>query len=520
MVNKSEIENSILQYKIYENTIFFLVRWKDGTESWTRISNISNKNLVLDFVRNCLKRLRFKKNKEKEIEDQKVENILKEQLMKNSQETLKKEEKDFEEIKRSIIDGINKEKEAAKSNNYKEEKQFGEKHKEEERDIVISEKKINNMRKNAYENKGFNQIAIYNNEILLLICKFYFYEKFKNISIDIKNCVLVKFQKLASYLKFLQNNNKLYMCTFIAEENSKDFDFTNYLYKNELFGLVFSQNFAWVIYIPNKNHKLVDVSTGSSNILFRVPLSDKLKLYQNMKFDLGQTFSWVLNTYQAGLLQYEKNLFNNTTEIESGQKYFPIVDNNSYKGLHLKNYLSKYGTISSKIDKSVNVVLQQSYKDFIHAIKPNEKVSVQLKNVKYFCENDYKIQEVLKNGGILTFTNEFLEFGSLDNLIELFDVIDKKENWTIKIPFEAYKIFKKRLIDLNLSKEENQKFKGVYNAFKQGCIEFNFTTANDLRMYLEKKFVKTCRFVVVIGMENEFIDCMNIEDAKKFVISA
>lgn len=94
----------ILEYKSHNNIDYFLVAWNDKTISWSLASNLSCKDLIINFIKSAIESI---ENKEREIAKKKKEEaenlILEKMLKKNIREACQTETKKMEYIK-GLID--------------------------------------------------------------------------------------------------------------------------------------------------------------------------------------------------------------------------------------------------------------------------------------------------------------------------------------------------------------------------------------------------------------------------------
>ncbi|ORD93924.1 hypothetical protein ECANGB1_1371 [Enterospora canceri] len=484
MSKKSTTEKAILMYKCANDDIYFYVKWLDNTESWTRLSNLSNKMAIMDFVRNALKLLRTKRKNEedeKEIEQQK---LFKEEMIKKAKLSTTANGKFGKEKQQPMIT------------------------RQETKEVAVDNRKI------VAEEIG-NSITLRITESTSIRFTFYWYERFKTFEFQISDCIFIAKSKIVTYARAAIKKSENSIFTFdyscIGEIEQ---DFKQYLTENNLAMCLHAKNSIWVFYYPVESDTFLgNVDFKDKGILFRVQQNNKL---QAKNFTLGEeikTRAFVDNSFKAYPLLYETSLFADVDALMQEKLNYGLLTKNTYRGLRLLNLMGKAANITMDINKADTIIVQDIYAGILHQIFCNKFIKNPRRKF-YKVEQNGNAIETFKPGGVIIFSKHFIQYGPLDFLIKISNFVNTCTNWTIRTTMTNYNFFKKRLNDMMLDKSEQLKFKFIYRQLKNGVYgDLDCTNEHDLKRIFEATQKDSIQNVLLIGEHDDCAECITPANA-------
>lgn len=478
MVKTSVVEKEIKEVRIRDNTIYFYVKWNDNSLTWTRINNLSNKNLILDFARKALRILRQQKKNEETNLKKMNEEALRDQILKKQKfsfpgKGLSTEEQGKKDLPKFKFD---KPKEFTPvSKTYK-----------------------------AQENTTatHNTIKIEFSEFERAEFKFYMYERFKPVAVGLSDCVFMSSKKIAPYIKHLCSKGETPTFTFEYENYSSDeYGIKDYMVENRKTLLVYDRTNVWVIYFTGKDNVI-----GNRGVLCKINMDSKLKLYKVIQDDLILDRVFLNNTFGSYPLEFENSMmkFDTGTNLDKRSRF--IVNQNTYCGKRINNFVTRTCNVVTDKEKAENLIIQGFYKEFLHEVVDADVLNQNFSNLKIYLENKCKFTEIMKEGGILILSRTFVEYGPIDQLLSVSAAVAASKNWKIRIPYSIYRLFKRRIKALELEKSEEYKFKELYTQLKEGSQEDAFDTLDEheFKNLIEKSSSDKYRSFLVIG---EHVGC-------------
>lgn len=495
----------ILQYRHRDGTDYVLVGWMDGTSSWTRLSNLACKVLICEFISNCLRMLRQK---------QEIESV-------NSKRQLEAE------MLRKIIDqnaGANRSTENAVS---KEKVVYDIIQKTRERKVIsndhfpfigikqsirpiprdhlrpqvkqtapCSQKKTIPAPSKAYRDITKPNICKirYMSEVVCEL-SFYYKESEPVLTADIESMAFIQFEQISMYLYNLyrkQDGSLDVYCADASAQMPQFADFQKITEEKRLFSVFISDRTCWVLYFIKDRDRLLKLDYHNKYILLKIENDSYLLLFFGLKGIQLQSTAWIGSKYGAGVLFLSDYLFAGQGFPDKSPAFF-IGDVNTCLGKHITTSIKKTTSLVTVPCDNCSIIVYESYFDYIHQIRGLE--SLFKKNSKFFGIQNFKIFEILKQGGIFTVTEEYVENCNCMQFFGFAVRLAEKNNWCIKITPAVYKCLKSKILSLQTDPEGMAVVKRAYGVLKSNCIDVEEV---DFRRQLEKTFWRDYRYFLVI----------------------
>lgn len=457
-MNVSEDEEAqILEMKVYNKMFFFQVKWKDGSISWTRQSHLSNKSMVLDFLRVALKKLRIRKKEEDEKKNAEEVEKLKDEMIKKPK---------FAHQKENIVK--------------QERLRF------EAPPVSIQEKYDMINLKEKYKNGNF--LCINRENKLFIEFKFYDVLYREKVDVDLEQCVFISFHKIFPFLHNFVHNGifKQRLAEIIGEEAIVN-EFTEFIRPQKRCFLTQCKKSFWLLCCPDNPTDNFLRTNKKSFVMFEIKKCEEAKMF----FDGFKKQRNIddFNSEKFGVFQkYHNNEFYSFGEdFKSKFKCHLIANKNLYSGKKLEQVLQETIELTDDIKEASCFVLDEYYAKNVNSIFPTEMIGeTQVKNI--YVQKKHQLIEIFKESGVFILTRDFLFYGSLDFMVELARFISKTNKWSVKCLRSSYNVFKERLNDIDKVKSQLNRYKEFYNILKANIISgLEFENPHDFKNYVERE---------------------------------
>lgn len=344
-----------------------------------------------------------------------------------------------------------------------------------------------------------------------LTINFYCSEDMPVLNFDISFGSFIDLDQISSCL-FL-NYYKGYGYNFYPSDDTSDLvasQFEEILKNHNLFYIQKIENTVWGLCASNGNQNFLKIEVKSRFVIFKFDNNEKLNYISSIKnFALPNTL-WVKDTFKLGNQLFGNFLFKDNS-ITLGKSIFIFDDERSSS--HLISYAKNYGEIVNNLDYADTVLVSEIYLNFLHLI-PKFYVAIR-KNIRFYLVNNFLLSEILPNGGLITFSSDYLQNVELLILSDFLDLISRKKNWEIKISKENFQAFEKRLNEQKTDPTFLHKVKKIYQFLSKSLyLEFY---DGDLRDHLESVFYKTHRFFFTISTLKFLDGTVSMEDACQII---
>lgn len=552
----------ILEYKNHNNDDFFLVVWQDNSKTWVYAANLNCKELIIEFIQSAIKLIEDNVRIQAQIKREKAEKEILEKLMrKNEKDVIEIESKNLEHIKNILRN-------TKKQNNGKNQKKMDltkENNKEynndrpgyfngmrraidtenrhlNEKDIYSSQfnKISQNIFKNEFSKTTQNEFieldssisgSIYSEPISkkwegrsmkstslivkiiedeFLTINFYYNENIPVINFDISLGTFVMLNDIACKL-FLPYANGHGFAFYPSIDNNTQPSFFEEILKNQgLFYMQKIENTVWVLGAVNDSIDLFKIRICSRFVLFRFENDEILSFTSKLQnFSLANS-AWVKDSFRIGNQLLSNFLFKDNYH-QIGKTIFILADKRMSDDLF--SYIKNFGEIVTNIEAADTVIISEPYLNFLHLI---QKFYVSLrKATRFLLLQKHSFLEILPNGGIITFSSDFLKNVEVLLISDFLDLIAKKNNWMIKISNDNFQTFERRLNEQKTDPAFLHIVKKVYQILSRSIYLDSLDT--NLRDHLESTFYKTHRFFLNICNIKLSDSSISLEEACQIV---
>lgn len=558
-MSSTEVQR-ILEYKFYRDMDYVLVMWKDGTTSWARVLGLNCKDAICGFVSEALRILRdSERHAAEQSRQEKEARLLDKILMKNLESFQSMEIKQSEttnsniedrkprftektplhykpstssesaDILRHTISGTG-DRHPTPLCHYASSTQGSEslvRHYSSHKRPVQGDKHCvsstakqhsNKLDQRPYAKKPALEVMKVNSMLIIidpntnLTIKFYYRDSLPVVSIDISTASFANFDVLASHLYSIYLSGAGF--SFFPSEDPEaapETIFERYMRSNRLFLVQNHGGCVWILYAPDVQDDLFKITTNSRFFIFKIEDDPFLNNLCSMKSFVGENTAWARGTFKFGVGMLGDFLYKDAV-LPCARTIF--LFGNLRLMRHLLNFVRNRGEIVDSIESASTVLIQSSYLDFLHQI-PGFYESLR-KHTRFFLENGSGFEEILISGGMVTFSNEFIEESELLAVADLIGTLSRRKNWEIKIKKSTYVILKRRLAAQQYPPEYLSKIKNIYRVFKNSVLE---GFEGSLRDYLESKYFKTHRLFLEVSLLKVADGTVTIDEALRLVMS-
>lgn len=538
----------ILEYRLYQNTDHVLVMWEDGTTSWIRAQGLKCKDKMCEFVSEALEILRkHKRSITEQSLQEKEEKLLDRILVKNLEDLHSTEMKQSEIINNIVGDKRLRSTRETSMRHRSLPKNAGRYftstaenacsdpaeslspgqsvkpirshhgiHQNEQWQGVEARSEALDgprVKRAASEIVKANTMIVAISQDTSIAINFRFRDTPLTVSIDVSASTFVSFDVLAPHLYSIYLSGSGFPF-FPSEEpeGTPRTDFESYMRSNRLFLIHRQEECAWILYAPESQDNLFKVAISSRFLVFRIEGDSFLNDLCGMKNFVGENTVWSQGTFRFGSgvlgdFLYKDAIFPQSKGI--------FLLGNSRLMRHLLSFAKNRGEIVGSMELASTVLIQKSYMDFLHQV-PGFYESLH-KRARFFLESGSCLEEILINGGMVTFSNEFIESFELLAVADLVGALSRRKNWEVKVRRSTYVALKKRLSAHQCAPEHLSKMKGIYRVFRESILE---GFEGNLRDYLESRHYKTHRFFLEVSLLKLADGTVTIDEALQIVTSS
>lgn len=537
---KSSDAEKILEYKRHDNIDYVLVEWGNKTKSWSKITNLSCKDIVCSFFRNALKILKEEEQANIEEERKKREQMLLNKMINNNlKETVKIEERQAK-ILSELIDPSDK-----KTRNEMPFKDVKKMHqltnnpfRTQNTDFKTLQVETNKHPSSTYINNKMSNLSINKptyperkrqdvakfkqNNLLLRIADnitlnlvFYLNRRDPSVLINSENILFSKTKFLIPYIysQYMKQDSSVKILPVFDQEDKNEAYMQKMIKNNKQSIICRSNDVFWIVSLSSMFEAVINIELKNEYVILKIDKSQYLEnLFAMSNFIQPETL-WVENTFKHGT-DLLTDFVNNRIKIPYSKNVFVFGDKTLPLLAHLCRIIKRNGSIVDKITDSNTVIVHESYLDFIHFI-PGFYESLRSHIKFYLINKNLQFEEILPYGGMITFTKEFVETAELISVAELIESISRKKNWYVKVNSVLYTVLKKRLASQTTLPEYLHKMKTVYKVFKENMVEFE---GDGFRDYLEMANYKTHRYFLEVSVSKIDYNTISVEEAIKLVL--
>lgn len=442
-------EEEIYEYRMYKGEDCLLVRWDDGTSSWTPASKLSNGELVRSFSQRCLNILMERKKLEDEDNRKQLERIFLEKIL--DQNKAKKPAPSELENKKAIIKEICKKDARAYC---KKEIPVAQKYQAQEsyetsvkpvalRPIMKSEV----IGPSVLDNSIFNPISGLNTFKILYknrkICEFSsFFEQ--KMQIDLERSIFVHQHLLVTlihqYMRFYPYMMTMYPVKMDKTSVSDEFRSFADKIKNEKLFMIFKENeHVFVLYLVDENDVIIPFSFSEQIAIFKFQNFPLFSSLEDIVENQNKEMHWDEGNYRTAV-QYESCLMFKTKSVPSDVPLFFIGDDSAISS-HVENCLKQRVTLLPKLSDNCNVFLANSLCDFAPQILGSSKSN----NRTIFTENAFCLDKIQHNSYLFILISNTIASSNINELISFLTKIKNESRNEIAISSDFYELFKKRV---------------------------------------------------------------------------
>lgn len=368
-------------------------------------------------------------------------------------------------------------------------------------------------KKVAIQKSTVNSLFIKIDHLNTISIDFFYNSVFPVINLDVEAASFVKFDFVAARLySYFLNGSGYSFFPSVDSVNSLKTNFEVLLKKEDLVMIQKNGDFVWIVLPCSSNFNLFKIPVDSKFFIFKIENDQYFEELSKMRNFMSLNSQWIKSTFRIGGNLLSDYLYRNV-QLPLSKSIFIFGDPRSTQ--HLSSFAKNKGELTSKIAFASLILIQKQYMDFLHLL-PGFYDSLR-NHSKYFLESDNGFEEILKSGGMATFSDEFVMNAELMSISDFIDIISMKPGWEIKVRQSTYSLLKRRLASQQTAPEYLYKIKNIYKVFKSSIVD---DCANDLRSYLEGRYYRSHRFFLEIS-SLEITECMiSIEDATRLVKSA
>lgn len=520
---KKSLAREILQYKSLNGIKYMLVSWADGSVTWSRLSSLSCRDLVCDFAKRCLEKLKQRQQEEDKQHQKQSEAELLKKIISSSTSVNKNTE--IAVLKDGIVRDIIKKSLEPQSPVGSPSPFIGIRPRLKQiiHTAVSAAPSFYMPKKDAPVPNVIYKAARKSNTFRLryqskTICElsFCYAEKTTNIAADVERLTLVPYEHVLPrlYAMHLRQDGSLGVFHADAGEQAPTTDFQKleqHAKSENLFALHTADGVSWLLYFSDKKSGLFGLEAYKQLVVLRVENDPYLCWLPRARGVQRESTDWAGGRYEAGLLFLSDCLFAGQSFPAAGPCAF-IGDRGACAAKHIVRTIKKVSSLLPDIKDGCNVIIQDTHLDYIHQADNIDLMA--LKSSKIFSVEKFRITEVLRPGGIFTITEKYMESCELMPLFEFVVRLVRRSNWGIKIAPGVYRVMKMRVAKIYYEQADKPMIARAYNALKANCLE---QKEADFRRQLEKTFWKGFRLFLVIDAQQTSKNTITLDTANRII---
>ncbi|ELA42422.1 uncharacterized protein VICG_00521 [Vittaforma corneae ATCC 50505] len=538
-----EVKN-ILEYKNVNDIDYIYVEWEDNTTTWEKMSNLSCRELICGFFKESIKTIqKNERAKEEESRKKREESLLQKMINRNIDEATKAARIQNEILTSlvnnsssnpllkglKIVQPIHQDFLTAESfaqplpnpsfqsplrNAFsKLDAKKASVDPPPNTAFVESETKsakIKSQRLAVLKNNNIT-VKLENNACVNIM--FYYRNDLPSLIFDTKDTVTVYHKSIATYLHslYLSQSKAFHMFPSADIDDAPESPLEMNMKVKGLSLVCKLRDSFWIISVRNTLGKFFNIYLKSKFVIFNVSKSAYLERLFQLKDTIQQDSLWLENSFKFGLSTLTDKICKNF-DVSSLKQFFILGDVKSVFILHLNKIVQRVGQVVSSIQDASTVLIQESYLKFLHFV-PGFYGS--LKNdTKFFIVKPDGLEEILPSGGMVTFTDEYIEKAELLAVADFVKKILTRQNWEIKIRRSTYLALKRRLNLQAIAMEHTNSIKTIYKAFKANICD---SCDRNLRDHLEMSYFRTHRHFIEIAPIRTDNATIPIDEATKLI---
>lgn len=515
---KSSKVKAILQYRCVDHEDFFLVLWEDRSTSWTRLSNLSCRAAISGFMEKCLKILKECEEKEKKGNQKKFEEEMLRKIIDSN--TSMAMASPAAKPQDTIVNDIIQKSAVSKKPCLEAYSEY--KHPLKPIDTAFTVPFSTPSSLGKYQlvstpankpvlNRGdlsSNIFRIKNKDTTLQEIRFYYKEEALVMDVELSSVSFILFEQLAGFIFQMYSRNAPFFRLFCGEvEDDSESPLEAELRSSRSFMLYSLNNATWILYCPPSDGvNIFRLKNAPRFILMCVEGSGFMEKLNPLKRTRINNSSWLKTKFAAAPLFLSDYLFVDQRYPEGGSSFY-VGNPNSYIGRHVLTILRNTTGVTSHYRDGCNVIVHESYYDFLHQIDGFELMLQ--KHCKFYGIENYKVAHVLKHGCVFALTSHFSENCDL-TFFEFVNKLAARRNWIIRISELVFFILQSRVQLFDKAKQEGPMIKNALRILKSSIVQLDTT---NIRHGIRRMYWKEYRRFYCIDVKRDGADVISLEDA-------
>lgn len=537
---------AILEYKNFNNTDYVYVRWDDCTTSWERISNLSCKELIFAFLQNIVNMIKeSEKMKEEELQRKKEENLLQKMLNRNLDESAKLMKTQAEvlnalassanqstpsgEFKKMPVapkwhagfdfpmDNSSRSGVILKQPNKKPISEYSQGHSIQNHSLPDLDYPRPSAKRKEIARVKYNIITINMGDLPSVNIKFFYRDDFASLTFESNDLTFVSHDRIEPYLFSLYTSmrNGFQIFTSVNLQDMPETALEAEMRFREVSMVCrSSSNTFWIISTRTGLGNFIDSQLKSRFTIFKIDESSYFDRLFQFKGIIQQDTLWVEGSFKSGVSALTDEIGKNIS-LPSSKRIYMFGDSRSTLMVHLHKIIERNGAVVETILDADTVLIEKPYVHFLHFLT-GFYTSLR-KLTKFFIVKPDGLQEIFPAGGMITFTDEFIEKTELLEVANLLKKLSVKRNWELKIKPTTYTTLKHRLGLQTTASEHIGSVKMIYKEFKNCIYDYH---GDDFRAHLEKMHFKTHRYFLEVSTVKIDNMIVTIDEASKLVMTS
>ncbi|ORD98153.1 hypothetical protein HERIO_56 [Hepatospora eriocheir] len=315
----------VVEFKVSDGKDFIKVIWSDESEGWVKIENVSEKSLIIGFIRKIIENLKSKKDESKRVAAQAKSLELKEKLlMKNSiNEKNRINSSSLPTALISIKSTTDKRKiENLQTNHFSSFSSTSSRHVREVSSIAVSKSlSSHELRKRSrYSSGGLHEFAISRGKVGdVFTCQFYTSINFGKLDFVYANCVLVPFKKIMPILcslRFISKTLRMFLPQSVTSVSQNDL--LEHLYTNRKVFMGIKENAVWIVMVVSENNPFIQFEGNEKReLIFQTDNIEYFELFFKTFNNSHLGIDWKSESYKTALFYRASNLFKTLSHWKS-----------------------------------------------------------------------------------------------------------------------------------------------------------------------------------------------------------